>query len=239
MSDYRVKITIRNERILKLIEDKGYISVKSFAEKNYLPYQQLTELVAGKLKPFTEKGTLVGVCAKLLEVLNVTLEDCFTERQLQGFSKRSFEIKVKEKDLKQIVNPTKNQEQKLIEEQAKIKIRVAIEKGLNPREAAILKMRFGFDDGHEHTLEEIAQTFHLSRERVRQIIGKAQRKMKHPQVMSTILGSGLKEAFDIVAPKHLVERSKNFVDLIEKKHGLMSPEEYLDQVSGWNNKKLN
>jgi len=57
--------------------------------------------------------------------------------------------------------------------------------------------------------------------------------------MSTILGSGLKEAFDIVAPKHLVERSKNFVDLIEKKHGLMSPEEYLDQVSGWNNKKLN
>lgn len=239
MSDYRVKITIRNERILKLIEKHGFMSVRKFSDTYKIPYQQLTELIAGKVKPFTDTGKMISVCSRLLEILGVTLEDCFTARQIEGFNKRSFEIKVKESELKQIVNPTKNQEQKLIEEQAKIKIRVAIEKGLNPREAAIIKMKFGFDDGNEHTLEEIAQTFHISRERVRQILLKAQRKMKHPKVMATILGSGLKEAFNIAAPKSLVDRTELFKESIEKRYGLMSPEEYLDQVTGWNNKKLN
>ena len=68
MSDYRVKITIRNERILKLIEDKGFVSVKSFADTHKLNYQQLGELIAGKVKPFTDKGKMVLVCEKLLEI---------------------------------------------------------------------------------------------------------------------------------------------------------------------------
>ena len=62
---------------------------------------------------------MVTACRQMLEVLNVTLEDCFTSRQIQGFNKRSFEIKVKEQELKKIINPTKNQEQKLMEQQAK------------------------------------------------------------------------------------------------------------------------
>ena len=125
-NDYRVKITIRNERILKLIEDRGFTSVRSFANTHKISYQQLTELIAGKIKPFTENGIMILVCKQMLEVLNVTLEDCFTSRQLEGFNKRSFEIKVKEQDLKKIINPTKNQETKMMEQQAKNRIRYAI-----------------------------------------------------------------------------------------------------------------
>ena len=237
MSDYRVKITIRNERILKLIEDKGFVSVKSFADTHKLNYQQLGELIAGKVKPFTDKGKMVLVCEKLLEILDATLEDCFTERQLQGFNKRSFEIKVKEADLKQIVNPTKNQEQKLIEQQAKNKIRYAIEMGLNPREAAMLKMKFGFDDGHEHTLEEIGKIFSVSRERVRQIITRAQRKMKHPHIMRQILQTGADEVFNIKnLPSHL-KRVKQEED--EKLNGYMDPDDFLDLCHLKNTNKLN
>ena len=157
IKDYRVKITIRNERILKLIEDSGFVSVRSFCHSHKIAYQQLTELIAGKVKPFTENGLMVTACRQMLEVLNVTLEDCFTSRQIQGFNKRSFEIKVKEQELKKIINPTKNQEQKLMEQQAKNRIRYAIEMGLEPREAAMLKMKFGFDYGVEHSGEEIAK----------------------------------------------------------------------------------
>jgi len=53
-------------------------------------------------------------------------------------------------------------------------------KTLTPREEKIIKMRFGLDDGSEHTLEEVGQTFDVTRERIRQIEVKALRKLRHP-----------------------------------------------------------
>jgi len=51
---------------------------------------------------------------------------------------------------------------------------------LPPREAKILKMRFGVDCAGEHTLEQIARSFRLTRERVRQIESAALRRLRHP-----------------------------------------------------------
>ena len=51
---------------------------------------------------------------------------------------------------------------------------------LTPREEQVIKMRFGVGDGSEHTLEEVGQNFALTRERIRQIEGKALRKLRHP-----------------------------------------------------------
>jgi RNA polymerase primary sigma factor len=53
-------------------------------------------------------------------------------------------------------------------------------KTLTPREEKIIRMRFGMDDGSEHTLEEVGQTFSVTRERIRQIEAKALRKLRHP-----------------------------------------------------------
>ncbi len=53
-------------------------------------------------------------------------------------------------------------------------------KTLTPREERIIKMRFGMEDGSEHTLEEVGQTFAVTRERIRQIEAKALRKLRHP-----------------------------------------------------------
>ncbi len=43
-----------------------------------------------------------------------------------------------------------------------------------------IKMRFGLEDGSEHTLEEVGQSFAVTRERIRQIEAKALRKLRHP-----------------------------------------------------------
>ena len=51
---------------------------------------------------------------------------------------------------------------------------------LNPREERIIRMRFGLEDGSEHTLEEVGQNFQVTRERIRQIEVKALRKLRHP-----------------------------------------------------------
>ena len=51
---------------------------------------------------------------------------------------------------------------------------------LTLREEKVIKMRFGLEDGSEHTLEEVGQSFALTRERIRQIEAKALRKLRHP-----------------------------------------------------------
>lgn len=56
----------------------------------------------------------------------------------------------------------------------------AVLKTLTPREERVIKMRFGVGDGSEHTLEEVGQSFAVTRERIRQIEAKALRKLRHP-----------------------------------------------------------
>ncbi len=51
---------------------------------------------------------------------------------------------------------------------------------LSPREARILRLRFGLENGTTYTLEEVGKKFGLTRERIRQIEGKALRRLRHP-----------------------------------------------------------
>ncbi len=53
-------------------------------------------------------------------------------------------------------------------------------KTLTPREEKIIKMRFGLEDGSQHTLKEVGQLFALTRERIRQIEAKTLRKLREP-----------------------------------------------------------
>ena len=52
---------------------------------------------------------------------------------------------------------------------------------LTPREERVLRLRYGIDDGHTRTLEEVGKEFGVTRERIRQIEAKALRKLRHPQ----------------------------------------------------------
>ncbi|MDR1628880.1 MAG: RNA polymerase sigma factor RpoD [Oscillospiraceae bacterium] len=54
-------------------------------------------------------------------------------------------------------------------------------KTLTPREEKVLALRFGLEDGHPRTLEEVGKEFNVTRERIRQIEAKALRKLRHPQ----------------------------------------------------------
>ena len=58
---------------------------------------------------------------------------------------------------------------------------MAILDTLTPREEMVLRLRYGLDDGHPRTLEEVGKEFNVTRERIRQIEAKALRKLRHPQ----------------------------------------------------------
>ena len=72
--------------------------------------------------------------------------------------------------------PTENAAQRLLAEKIQEMLTT-----LTPREARILRLRFGLVDGCSHTLEEVGQRFGLTRERIRQIEGKALRRLRHPR----------------------------------------------------------
>jgi DNA-directed RNA polymerase sigma subunit (sigma70/sigma32) len=61
-----------------------------------------------------------------------------------------------------------------------ISLETPIGEEVAPREERVIKMRFGIGDGSEHTLEEVGQSFQVTRERIRQIEAKALRKLRHP-----------------------------------------------------------
>lgn len=64
---------------------------------------------------------------------------------------------------------------------------------LTPREAKVLRMRFGIDTPTDHTLEELGKQFDVTRERIRQIESKALRKLMHPSRSDSLrafLGEG-------------------------------------------------
>ena len=60
---------------------------------------------------------------------------------------------------------------------------------LEPREAAVLAMRFGLEDGHEYTLEQVGERFGLTRERIRQIQSKAYRELRKDTALRTLRDS--------------------------------------------------
>jgi DNA-directed RNA polymerase specialized sigma24 family protein len=75
----------------------------------------------------------------------------------------------------EVVDP----EEELIKKEEQAYIKDLID-GLTPREAKVLRMRFGIELDYDMSLEEIGRTFDLSPERIRQITAKALRKLKHP-----------------------------------------------------------
>ena len=68
--------------------------------------------------------------------------------------------------------------------------------GLTPREAKVLRMRFGIEMNTDHTLEEVGKQFDVTRERIRQIEAKALRKLRHP-TRSDRLKASLKEKINL------------------------------------------
>ena len=201
MKDYRIKITIRNDRLLSAIEKAGYRSARQFALHNAMEPERVARIVRGAEKPIDKYGYVTKNCQNILSILNKKLEDCFTDRQLEGFKNNTFETKVKEKDLKQLVNPIKNHEVKVIEQDVQCNLNEIFSKHLTPREEKVLRMRFGIGLDTDYTLEEVGLQFSLTGERVKQIEKKALRKLKHPNVVSRLISTGFHDIFTKVDVK--------------------------------------
>jgi len=214
MKDYRIKISIRNDRLLSAIEKAGYKSARQFALHNAMEPEKVCRIIRGAEKPIDKHGNITKICSEILSLLNKTLKECFTDRQLEGFKNTTFETKIEEKDLKKLINPIKSHEVKVIEKDVQLSLNEIFSKYLTAREEKILRMRFGIGLNTNHTYEEIGLEFSLARERIRQIEKRALGKLKHPNIINKLISTGFNDIFTKVDVKpEQLKRCEQYEDI--------------------------
>jgi len=197
MKDYRVKITVRNDRILSKIESE-YASVRNFCMAMNLDYQRITDLIRGT-SPINAKGEIKELVKKLMEALGCTIDELFTEKQLKGFvSHNKFETKVEEKDLMEIKQDIKPLELGMMEQDVTKVLNKIFHKFLTPREERVIRMRFGIGTWSDSTLEEVGLQFQVTQERIRHIEQNAMKKLSSPEVIDELRNAGIQDIFSKV-----------------------------------------
>lgn len=187
MDEYRVKITVRNNLLLKAIEDAGYKSQADFARAIGSSSTAVSALVAMRDAPLNGDGEFSELAKLIMEVLGACPTDLWTEQQLtMKLKKNTADMNMGANTLRLMLSDPNDpvllednvEDMNLFREELKDTMADMLD-SMTPREAKVLKLRFGIGC-EEHTLEQLAVIFEVTRERIRQIEAKALRKMRHP-----------------------------------------------------------
>lgn len=215
MSEYRVKVGIRNNLILAAIEEMGFSSVAAFCRQYGLRVNTVNALICMRTAPITTEGSFCAAAKELMEALGATPSDLWTDRQLTMCLERNTSERVVSESvviqyllddyMEKMLLPSPEDVLGDLERDQVVRDML---KTLRPNEERVLKMRHGIgcDD---MTLDECGEVIGVTRERVRQIELKAERKLRHP-VRSLILREARGEG------NKLLEKScRNQKDAIE------------------------
>ena len=194
MKDYRVKVTIRNERLLSVMEEKGHESVAAFCKAYKLSAPFVRDVINGRKPPLDRNKEILPTVKELLDILSLTVEQAFTPRQLQGFRKNTFEVKVEEKQLKQLVNPVRNHEMLMMEKDTSHTLNTMLGE-LNPREEKIVRMLHGIGMKSDHTMEEVGLMFKVTSSAISAIHKRALRKLSHIQNLKKLQDAGANDVY--------------------------------------------
>jgi RNA polymerase sigma factor (sigma-70 family) len=189
VNEYRVKVTVKNNLILTAIERAGYKNASGFCREAGMTPTALSGLITMKNPPLMVSGEFSEAAKKLMEILCLAPTDLWTSEQLtlrlkHNSAEREVNLDgmraalgINAEEALMLVAPSPEEVmeekdiQKLMEEQLS---------SILPREAKVLRMRYGIGCP-EHTLEEVGRALDVTRERIRQIEISAMRKLKHPQ----------------------------------------------------------
>ena len=190
MSDYRIKVTIRNNRLLKAMEAKGFTSASKFEKSYGFRNYAMINLVNGSIPPLYKNGEIKPFVKEILDILEINITDAFTEKQLQGFKKHSFTVEAKESQLLQLVDARKPLEINLMENDVNKLIDNLLSSLPKKYEQAIRMSMF-----ENKPIKEIAVTLGVGKVRVGQIITKGIEKLKTHSNFNRLIESGADDLF--------------------------------------------
>jgi RNA polymerase primary sigma factor len=191
--EYRIKVSVRNNLILKAIEDFGYTSVYKFCMENNLSVGVINQIVGFRVKPIGQDGTFNKHAQALMEVLGAAPTDLWTAEQLElSLTKNTVEKEIGQRALDKLLGMDNGElltiespEESVYQKEKNLALADVVD-SLTPKEQKVLQLRFGLHGEEEHTLEETGNIIDVTRERVRQIEAKALRKLRHPSRRSKL-----------------------------------------------------
>jgi RNA polymerase sigma factor (sigma-70 family) len=192
--EYRIKVSVRNNLILKAIEDQGHESIKHFCEVYDLKAVDVRNVINFTKRPMQPNGEFCTTANKLMEALGAAPTDLWTVEQLElGLTRNSVERVVGQKALDSLLGmdngemiAIKSPDESVLNKEKNLAV-LDVVSSLTSREQKVLQLRFGLYGEEEHTLEETGKIIDVTRERVRQIEAKALRKLRHPSRSRKVL----------------------------------------------------
>ena len=160
MSDYRVKVSVRNARILRAIKADGFRSVAAFCRFWGLNVHPVGAIIAMRTSPIGKEGRLSAEAQRLVDALCALPEDLWTDEQLWAKAKPVT------------VDVSSEQARHMLEDQNEAARLLGV---LKPRERRVIESRFSA----ERTLEQVGKELGVTRERIREIEQGALRKMRN------------------------------------------------------------
>ena len=171
MTDYAVKVTVRNGRILSLMKKEGFETLTALATAAGVSYTYLVDTVGLKRKPLGKGGDWTDAALKISIALKVPPEDLWSDAQQDmKLEQNSTEVFMDEAQVAGILSGHDMSRAIAMKNDV-----LAAIGHLRPREQQVIKGRFLEDK----SLEEVGAEMQVGRERIRQIEAKALRKMKH------------------------------------------------------------
>lgn len=185
--EYRIKVSVRNNLILKAIEDQGHESIKHFCEVYDLKTVDVRNIINFTKRPMQPNGEFCKIANKIMEALGASPTDLWTVEQLElGLTKNSVERVIGQKALDSLLGMDNGEriaiespDESIMNKERNLVV-LDVVSSLTPREQKVLQLRFGLYGEEEHTLEETGNIIDVTKERVRQIEAKALRKLRHP-----------------------------------------------------------
>jgi RNA polymerase sigma factor (sigma-70 family) len=184
IKDYRLTVKLRNNRLLSRIEGRGFASIAAFCRYNGLTYTAVNALITMAEPPVTSKGEWRLVAERLASILRCTPADLFTERQIRGeIAATTVARQVNEDELvyldapdtQLLLSPSPEQLLENTELVDKLLAR------LSEQDQRLIRMHYGIGEPRQ-TLDHIGEVIGRSKERVRQMISTAERRMRRAAV---------------------------------------------------------
>lgn len=191
MSDYRIRVIIRNNRLLKAMEAKGFKSASQFERSYGFNNYAMINLINGSNSPLNKKGEIRPFVKEILDILEISITDAFTEKQLQGFKKNSFTIEAKESQLMQLTSARKPLEMNLIESDVNKLIKNLLSTLPEKYQIAIQMHIF-----ENKPFKDVADVLKVSKARAQQLVVKGINKLKTNSNFSKLIESGAIDLFE-------------------------------------------
>lgn len=171
MTDFAVKVTVRNARILRAMKAQGFNTPADLARFIGTDPGRIGELLSFKKKPIA-KGDWSSLAMDISSALRTEPEHLWPHHMRDlHVARNSIEAEIDADQLAKIAAPSSLE----IDKPLLAKLLSAV---THPRRRAMIEARFGLNGEPERTLEEIAKDYNVTRERIRQNERKAMREMR-------------------------------------------------------------